>query len=234
MTASADQLSTKADTIHEGGQRQQTPAEAFAERLRAAMVEKGLKNSALADGAGISRQLVSEYATGKKIAGADNLFSLADFLDVQARWLLRGQGERYRGATSEAAEETLPRFDLFGFGENGKPEPAEMVAIPRPILQSIKVSSGLWLAEMPNAAMPSLAQEGELLVCRDPEEILQDRRVYVFQFDGRPVVRRVYVRPDGLQLRSEDDSDTIQLAPEDLEHLRPIARVLSAIAIHRV
>lgn len=233
MTASADRKSTKADTIHKGGQRQRVDNDAFSERLRDAMREKGYRNSDLADEAEISRQLISEYTSGKKIAGADNLFTIADCLGVQARWLLRGEGERdraTRGATS--TEEQIPKFDLFKFSEHGKPEPSEMVSIPTNILHSLKVRSGIWLAEMPSSAMPSLAQEGELLVCRDPDEIIQDRRVYVFVIDGRPLVRKAYVRPEGLQLRSEDDGDTILVTPSELEQIRPIGRVLSAISVH--
>lgn len=198
------------------------------------MTEKGVKASELADSSGVSRQLISEYSSGKKVAGADNLFSLADSLGVQARWLLRGQGDRYRASTSEAVEQTFPKLDLFAFGEHGKPEPVELVAIPPIILQSMKVRSDIWLAEMPSDAMPSLAAEGEILICRDPEPALQDRRIYVFLIDGRPIVRRVFVRPDGLQLRSEVDGETILITPHDLESVTPIARVVSAISVHSV
>lgn len=205
---------------------------AFSERMREAMSVKGYKNSELAEASGISRQLISEYLSGKKIAGADNLFTIADTLDVQARWLLRGEGDRDRAHRSTNADHLLPRFDLFRFSEHGKPEPAEMVSIPATILQALKVQSGLWLAEMPSSAMPSLAQEGELLICRDPDEVIQDRRVYIFVIDGRPLVRKAYVRPEGLQLRSEEDGDTILVTPSELEQVRPVGRVLSAISVH--
>lgn len=198
------------------------------------MHEKGYKNSDLADASGISRQLVSEYLSGKKIAGADNLFSLADCLGVQARWLLRGDGDRERALRPEQVDHLIPRFDLFRFSEHGKPEPSEMISIPDAILQALRVRSGLWLAEMPSSAMPSLAHEGELLVCRDPEETLQDRRIYIFLINGRPIVRRVFVRHEGLQLRSENDADDILITPHDLEMLTPIARVVSAISVHSV
>lgn len=232
LTASADRKSTKADTIHKGGQRQRVDAAAFGARLSAAISEKGLRNTDVAERSGLSRQIISEYANGQKVAGADNLFAIADALGVYARWLLRGEGPQAANLPTDDMVQ-LPRYDLFEFGEHGKPAPSETVPLPAAWLRAaVKTTTALWLAEMPSDAMPSLAREGELLVCRDPEPQLQDRRVYIFLLDGRPLVRRAFVRPEGLQLRSEDDSDTIVIAPQNLEQVIPVGRVLSAIAIH--
>lgn len=208
--------------------------DAFAARLHEAMQEKSLKPSALAEASGVSRQLVSEYLGAKKLAGADNLFAIADALGVQARWLLRGEGDRERAGVETADVVAMPQYDLFAFSEYGKGAPIADVLVPRWLLASFKQTSGLWLCEMPSNALPSLAAEGEMIVCREPEPTLQDRRIYIFLIDGRPVIRKLMVRPEGLQLTSEGDDDTILIRPEETEHVVPIGRVLASISLHQV
>lgn len=181
--------------------------------------------------------MVSDYASGLKIAGADNLFSLADALGVRPRWLIRGEGEmldRQQGDASDLI--ALPRYDVFRFGEYGKGLPEETVQLPASWLRaSVKATSGLWIAEMPSDALPSVAREGETIICRDPETPLQDRRVYIFLLDGRPIVRRVAFQPNMIVLRGEDEADTINLRPEELEQrLMPAGRILATVRLDQV
>lgn len=216
-------------------------ADTFAMRIARAL--SGRVYAQVAKEIGVAPSTLQRYLQGSMPA-ADVGLKLAQALSVNPEWLFSGKGQMAVQQEARPFAEIiglqsqitlLPRYELFGFTERGKPEPEEQIAIPTPwIVAAAKSTNGVWLAEMPNDAMPTLAGEGELLICRDAEEMLQDRRVYIFLFDGKPVVRRAHVRPDGLQLKSEDDSETVLIAPEDLEHLRPVGRVLSAIAIHRV
>lgn len=206
----------------------------FAKRLKDAV--GGRNQGALAKEVGIAGSTLFRYMAGSMPA-ADIAFRLARALNVRPAWLIEGEEPKLQEAGTVVGISgdvvVLPRFDLFAFGEYGKPDAAEMLALPAPLLaRATKATTNIWLAEMPNDALPSLAQEGELLVCRDPEPVLQDRRIYVFLVDGRPIVRKAYVRPEGLQLRSEDDGDTILVTPSELEQIRPIGRVLSAISVH--
>lgn len=209
---------------------------AFAKRLRAAIA--GRNQGAVAKAIGVTGSTVHRYLAGSMPA-ADIAFRLARELNVRPAWLIEGEEPQVdQGAASAAVVgitgdvTVVPRYDLFAFSEYGKPEPAEMLALPNSMLARARIAAGIWVAEMPSDALPSLAGEGELLICRDPEQTLQDRRIYVFLIDGRPIVRRIFVRPDGLQLRSEDDSDTMLVTPPDLEAVTPIARVVSAISVH--
>jgi hypothetical protein len=181
--------------------------------------------------------MVSEYTAGAKIAGADNLFSLADALGVRPRWLIRGEGEMLDAvAADNAGFVSLPRYDVFQFGEYGKGVAEETVQLPASWLQAaVKTTSGLWIAEMPSDALPSVAREGETIICRDPETPLQDRRVYIFLLDGRPIVRRVAFQPNQVVLRGEDEADTITLRPEELEErLMPAGRILATVRLDQV
>jgi transcriptional regulator with XRE-family HTH domain len=231
-------LSTKADTKRSGGDRQRVTAAEFGERIRAAMARKSLTNSDVARVSGISRQLVSEYAGGQKVAGADNLFSIADALEVYPRWLIRGEGEMAPSPQPQEAADlvALPRFNVHTFGEYGKGQPVETVRVPAAWLAaSVKSSTGLWLTEMPSDALPDVAREGETIICRDPETPLQDRRVYIFLLDGRPIVRRISFQPHAIILRAEDEADTITLRPDEMaDRLMPAGRILATVRLDQV
>lgn len=209
---------------------------AFAKRLREATDGRVLAQVAKA--VGVAPSTLQRYLGGAMPA-ADIAFRLARAVNVRAAWLIEGEEPKFEQVPTSASVVGLsgdvtivPRYDLFAFGEHGKPDPEEMLALPTSFLSRSRVTTGVWLAEMPSSALPSLAGEGELLICRDADQILQDRRIYVFLIDGRPVVRQVFVRPDGIQLRSEDEPDTLLVTPNDIEALTPIARVVSAISIH--
>jgi transcriptional regulator with XRE-family HTH domain len=206
----------------------------FADRLKTAIA--GRNASAIARDVGIAGSTLHRYLSGSMPA-ADIAFKLARALEVRPEWLIEASG----GMRGEAGPKQdggdfvlIDRYDALAFSELGKGEPVEEITIPRWLLSSVKQSNGVWLCEMPSDALPSVAAEGELVVCRDAEAPLQDRRVYIFLFDGRPVVRRVILRPDGLQLAGETDDTTINIRAEDAEQLVPVARVLAAISLHQV
>lgn len=237
MTAQASKKSTKADTSIVNGGRQRAAAADFGERLTAAMAAKSLKKSEVARRSGISPQLISEYAAGLKIAGADNLFSIADALGVRPRWLIRGEGEMLEtsgGAPQELVN--LPRYDVFRFDDYGKGAVQETVPVPAAWLQGlIKGVTGLWLTEMPSDALPDVAREGETIICRDPETPIQDRRVYIFLLDGRPIVRRVAFQPNAVVLHADDEANTITLRPDELgDRLMPAGRILATVRLDQV
>lgn len=125
---------------------------------------------------------------------------------------------------------------MFSFDEYGKGPRIEQVSVPATwLLAATKTTTGLWLTEMPSDALPSVAREGETIICRDPETPLQDRRVYIFLLDGRPIVRRVAFQPNQVVLRGEDEADTITLRPEELEErLMPAGRILATVRLDQV
>jgi hypothetical protein len=165
---------------------------------------------------------------------AERALALADVLGVDYRWLIAGLGDRAAAAPSQEDSVVLPQFDPFRFDEYGKGPPVSDVVVPRWLLAPVKQTTGLWLCAMPSGALPDVAAEGEMIVCRDPEIPLQDRRVYIFTVDGRPVVRRLWVRADGLQLTGESDTDTIFFKPDEAENIVPVGRVLAAISLNQV
>lgn len=186
---------------------------------------------------GAAKGTVSSWLVGSMPAG-DTLFKLADALEVDARWLATGIGEaRGQVGTSDSDEWVkLPRIDLTRFEDGRMPEPTDTVLIRREHLASaVRTTAQLWVADMMSDTMPDIAHEGDQIICRAPDSPLVDGRVYVFIMDGRPLVRRVSVRPEGLLLKAGDKSiDPILIAPDRLEQLVPVGRVLAALTVQAV
>jgi len=198
------------------------------------MRRKGVNASELSRASGVRPQLISEYVSGKKVAGAENLFALADALDVYPRWLLLGEGAMFEPPELAGDEATrLPLYDLFEFNEMGKPKPREEVAIPsRWLMAAVRTTSGLWLAEMPSDALPDVAAEGQTIICRDPQSPLQDNHAYILLLDGRLIARRIIVGREGLTLSGGEHMAEITLRPDELDRLIPVGRVLAAITLN--
>lgn len=60
----------------------------FADRLKFAMQQKGMRACELAQATGLSRARISQYSNGKYIPGADGLCRIAATLDVTEAWLM--------------------------------------------------------------------------------------------------------------------------------------------------
>lgn len=197
----------------------------------------GRKAAEVARAIGMKPQTLDAYLRGA-IPSADRALLIADALAVNVRWLITGRGPRESAESPRADDDwrELPRYDLFRFGEEGRPEPEEMVRIRRDWISRLaRAAADPWLAEMPSDAMPDIGREGDLVLCEDVRPPLVDGRVYVFLVDSRPIVRRLQARPEGLLLKaSAPDVDPIMVRAEDVESLVPVGRVLGSISLQAV
>lgn len=64
------------------------PDRIFAQRLREAMEERGMKPTDLAEASGIDKAAISNYLNGKYIAKQDKVYALARVLRVNPAWLM--------------------------------------------------------------------------------------------------------------------------------------------------
>ena len=64
--------------------------EDLADRLNQIMRERGYKASEVADGAGITRPVMSRYLANRSGISAENLIKLSQYLNVSPDWLLNG------------------------------------------------------------------------------------------------------------------------------------------------
>lgn len=59
-----------------------------AERIREAMKKKRVTQQQLADRTGISKSSISQYINGRNIPGSKNADALAQYLSVEAAWIM--------------------------------------------------------------------------------------------------------------------------------------------------
>ena len=208
---------------------------AFGERLLVAL--SGRSQAWLVRQIGGKTSTVGGWISGT-IPRAKDVFRAADVLGVSARWLLNGEGPKIDLTEQEVDPDTVlvPRYDITRFSETGKPEPTDEVPVRWEWLQrSARTTSGLWLADMPSDALPDVAREGDALICQDAVPPLVDGRVYIFLLGGRPLVRKVHIRPEGLMLRSGDpEVEPIIIAPDQAEDLVPVGRVMAVLGLRTV
>ena len=57
-------------------------------RIKAVLAELGVSNKALAEGIGVTEETVSSWCVQKKQPSWENLYAIADFLEVDVRALL--------------------------------------------------------------------------------------------------------------------------------------------------
>ena len=62
----------------------------LADRLSQIMAQRGLKASEVADGAGITRPVMSRYLANRSGISAKNLIKISQHLNVSSDWLLNG------------------------------------------------------------------------------------------------------------------------------------------------
>ncbi len=196
----------------------------------------GLRKPAeVARATGIPAQTLDIYLKGSA-PRADRAYALADELGVNPRWLVLGEGQQRAVEESDDDWLVLPRYDLQRFEVDHLPEPVEMMRIRREWLsRAVRTPGRLWVVELLSDAMPDIGKEGDMVLCEDFTPPLADGRVYAFLLDGRPIVRSVQARPDGLVLKAGSPAiDPITLTGEQLDQLVPIGRVVAAINLQAI
>jgi len=76
------------------------PDRIFAQRLREAMEERGMKPTDLSEASGVDKAAISNYLNGKYNAKQDKVYALARALHVNPAWLM-GKSEN-KSAVAEA------------------------------------------------------------------------------------------------------------------------------------
>ncbi len=92
--------------------------------------------------------------------------------------------------------------------------------------------NGLWVTRMIGNSLPTVAAADDLILCRDVVDRIEDGRPYIFAWPHGVAFRRVAVRPDGLELRTDQESDERFFIPAgEADAMRPIARILGSLAL---
>jgi transcriptional regulator with XRE-family HTH domain len=182
---------------------QQDSSDAFAARLRAALKRVDRSAAWLASEVDLSPATVGKYLRGSQPTIIPAV-KLAAALGVRLDWLLAGQGEMLgpedapasRAAGHhlfEASEQDwvfLPHYSFQSTINSFIPITTETFPVRRDWLKrSLGTERGLWVTEMPTGELPSVAAEGESIVCRNSLG-LEPGRAYILGLDGNLIVRR--------------------------------------------
>lgn len=217
-------------------QDREIDAAAVAARLREKASELGLSQSELMRRTGTKRQSMADYWAGKRVIGTDRLFPIADALNVSTRWLLYGIDNNYDGFIDNFALDWVwvARHDLTELGPREAGHIDQMIHVDRNwLLRTFGRTDGIWFAEMPSDTLTDIVQRGETLVLEDASSALTEGRHYVFELDGRVVVRRYDVVP-GKVVLSGSNPGIVPITVEIGElgkSLRPIAHILGAFSL---
>jgi hypothetical protein len=168
----------------------------------------------------------------------ESALALADALGVHFRWLITGVGPRDVEPEPDVIEGrmVLAKYDLAAFTEAFRPPPTEYLSVRTDWINRItRATNRIWVADMTSSAMPSVAREGDTLVCQDIEPPVIDGHTYLFFIRTDLVIRRVQIRPDGIVLRCDDSTiEPIVVGPDQADQVTPIARVLGSILVKAV
>lgn len=214
--------------------------------LRLADALTGKTAAAIAREIGVAPSSLQRYLSGS-IPAADTALKLAKALGVSAEWLIAGSGPRdvlptsansagarlFDAASAEWVFVPRYRFDLV------------MTAVSSVVIEtypmrrdwlyrSLGTVEHIWITEMPTDDMPSVAAQGDTIICRNALDI-REGLAYVFSLDGQLVVRRAVVDPDlGLALRTDDPTKAVEPLSDHLINLTMIGRVLAKISLSPV
>jgi transcriptional regulator with XRE-family HTH domain len=199
-------------------------------RIREAMGP--MTPASLARATGIKPQTLDNYLKGG-MPGADKVVKIAQVLDVPVEWLVTGQVTRPSNvmiAAEMADWVVVPHYRLAEFTESAKPDPIESVPLRKDWLnRNARSSTNLWLTELPST-IEGVGEEGDTILCRDAETHYQEG-VYLYFFDGMPMVRKVSGPTPG----QFGENTTPWLAQvEENPGLRLVARVLGTIKLRPV
>ncbi len=195
----------------------------------------------LAQASGIKDASVRKYLKG----GQPTIIPavrLANALGVRLSWLLAGEGPMH--GPEEVVPARAPGHHLFDASE------ADWVFLPHyrfesamavfsPIVletfpvrrdwirRTLGIERGLWVTEMPTDELPSVAQRGETVVCRNVIG-LEEGRAYILGLDGNLIVRRF--TPQGFRVDSPN-SEVIDIRSATQRGMLPIGVIIARFGL---
>ena len=211
--------------------------EAMASRVRKLALKRNLSAADLGRALDIKKSAAANYWNGARDWPTDRVIPLADLLEVDARWLLTGEGEPALEAASQphVASVMVQEIDL-AYGMGGTYLDASSVeprAIPFP--QS-------WLRTFTNAApehlffargdgdsmMPTILDQDIVLIDRSQIAINRQDRIWAVAYGELGMIKRVRAMPDGSYQLLSDNPNVEPAVAVDGE-MTVIGRVVAVI-----
>ena len=209
----------------------------IANRLRAALELRGMKQAELVELTGIGKSSISTYLRGSYIPKQKNIYKMAKALNVNEAWLMGEDVDPTRqNAYSEPSDISLvtihyagPVAAHFNATPDGASEqrtiPAEWIGRRRP--------EDFFLATVSGDSMYPQFQDGDEILCLRCSDMGISGRIGIMLLGGdEATVKRIEYKP------GEDWIDLVPINPEfkprriegvDLEQCRVVGRVIKVI-----
>lgn len=204
----------------------------FGDRLRHVAEMRGFISSSLATKLNVTRGTFARYWNGERLPPADLAVSIADELNVDVEWLIKGRQRterRHLVAAENADWVELPEYAMMEFNETGKADPIATALVRRDWLQSsLGEASGLWLARLAAPYEALALHRGVPLICKDHRsgDRMIDGTHYLFWVNGgiimAPFSRRE-AAPGERAVLAQD------IGREEHQY-QPVARVVGELA----
>lgn len=155
----------------------------FAERLKAVMNEKNLRQVQIAKMAGVRQATISGWLNGTiKSPGLDTIKKLADTLGVSAYWLLYGDNH----TTTRDMEKDIVAVGDFSIDSAGavtfKDIPAPVLCAAGAVLRNLKSFI------MAGSHMEPRISDGDIVIVDMDDKTIKNNAIYAFFANGQFVV----------------------------------------------
>jgi phage repressor protein C with HTH and peptisase S24 domain len=193
---------------------------------------------------GIGESRLYRFLSGESIPNAEALLAIARGANISLDWLLTGEGNMrpqpsWAGTSIRSSEEIsqfylVPRFNVEAAAGGGSLIESEQIVDTLAfkmdwIRQTLKVApADLVLISAVGDSMEPRIKSGDLLLINQSDQKIRDHAIYVLNFGGHLVVKRLQTRHDGTVLIISDNPvyKTEEIAPNEASSLRIVGRVV--------
>ncbi len=207
----------------------------FQTRLTAAMKERGIRATELAQKTGLSKARISQYVNGRYIPKSDAILLLADALGVSPLWLMGEDSSLSR--TDAEIDQTLPpnvsplhlcRYPVLG-----------EIACGKPILANEDLEAGYVTAAATVADFCVTAKGDSMIDARifdgdqvfiQQTDVVDNGEIAAVVVDDEVTLKRVYYYPDEekLVLAPENGNyEPLIFVGEELDHIHILGRAVA-------
>lgn len=211
--------------------------EAFRLRLSGLIAESGGTKSDFARGIGESPQVVSKWLNVnalQRLPGANYIVKIADYFNVNLRWLITGEGPKRSVLGSDSEMIQIPEYNVtFGCGEHVEPtydeiQEVQPVFYERSYLQKLGVKPQFCKrVRVQGDSMEPLIRDGDMILIDCSGDPIINNCVYAITYDHALKVKRLIKQFNRLIIKSENPAypeETLSL--EEAERVYIIGRVV--------
>jgi repressor LexA len=207
----------------------------IAERMRAAMDQRGISQADIVNHTGIGKSSISTYLTGEYEPKQRNLHKIAEALDVDPGWLMGLDVPMKQNVQNSPAESTLPynllpirrkRIPLLGTIAAGVPIFADE-DLETDIAVDYDVKCDFALKVTGDSMVNARIQDGDIVFIRDQPDV-NDSEIAAVIVDDSATLKRVYHIPGGVMLASENPKYApMMFTQENSTSVRIIGKVVA-------